>query len=234
MEGPCCSPAQGDGDQSGLPLRVGCPYIQPARARLHLFQVSIHLEQAQMKLCHQPCRGAAPRPGLEPGSPPAHPGCTLALPGACCHATGDPSAQASQRCASRWCCAEEKCLDLEQTGWFEQPRGSQSEKRRWKFTPGASQTLGAGGEERSAVSGMCLTVDMTLLWFIFSFELPNKSDTYLCLLLIYDFILPAVPGMCRVGGALLPLAVARSSAAERARVSARLRTTLTNRKSSKR
>lgn len=42
-----------------------------------------------MKLCHQPYEGAVPWPGLEPESPP---GCVLALPGACCHATGEPSA----------------------------------------------------------------------------------------------------------------------------------------------
>lgn len=66
-----------------------CPYAQPARAWLHLFQMSTHLQQAQMKLCRQPYEGAVPWPGLEPGCPP---GCALALPGACCHATGEPRA----------------------------------------------------------------------------------------------------------------------------------------------
>lgn len=56
--------------------------------------------------------------------------------------------------------------------------------------------MGAEGEEREerAVSGTCLTVGVTLLLLVFAFELPNKSDTYLCLLLIYDFIGAAVPG----------------------------------------
>ena len=76
-------------------------------------------------------------------------------------------------------------------GWFEYCKGSQSEKCRQKFSFSASQTWreqkGRSREER-AVSGMCLTVDVTLLLLFFSFELPNKSDTYLCLLLIYDFI----------------------------------------------
>lgn len=44
------------------------------------------------------------------------------------------------------------------------------------------------------MSGTCLTVGVTLLLLVFAFELPNKSDTYLCLLLIYDFMGAAVPG----------------------------------------
>lgn len=54
----------------------------------------------------------------------------------------------------------------------------------WPFPDPA----GAGGEEgeERAESGTGLTVDVTLLLPVFAFELPNKSDTYLCLLLIYD------------------------------------------------
>lgn len=34
--------------------------------------------------------------------------------------------------------------------------------------------------------GTCLSVGVTLPLLVFAFELPDKSDTYLCLLLIYD------------------------------------------------
>lgn len=64
-------------------------------------------------------------------------------------------------------------------------------------SPGGSRR---GGAER-AVSGTCLTGDVTLPLLVFSFELPNKSDAYLCLLLIYDFISPAVPARGGARGA---------------------------------
>lgn len=61
------------------------------------------------------------------------------------------------------------------------------------------ELAGAEGEEREerAVSGTCLTVDVTLLPLVFAFELPNKSDTYL-LLLLYDSMRAAEPGPSRV------------------------------------
>lgn len=65
----------------------------------------------------------------------------------------------------------------------------------WRFP----EPAGAGGEEREepAVSGTCLTVDVTLLLLVFASELPNKSDTYLCLLLIYDPCeLSGAPALC--------------------------------------
>lgn len=146
-----------------LPLRTACRSVAPSFPDEH-----------------PPPAGSdeALPPALQRGSALARPGAWVP-PRLCARVAWCllPRYRRAQRRASRWCCAEENCLDLEQTGWFEQHRGSQSEKRRWKFAPGASQTLGAGGEERSAVSGMCLTGDVTLLCFIFPFELPNKSDT---------------------------------------------------------
>lgn len=104
------------GDQSGLPLRTACQSVAPSFPDEH-----------------PPPAGSdeALPPALRRGSALARPGARvpprLRARVAWCLL---PRYRRAQRRASRWCCAEENCLDLEQTGCFEQHKGSQSEKRR--------------------------------------------------------------------------------------------------------
>lgn len=113
-----CVPSMGScgGDQSGLPLRTACQSVAPSFPDEH-----------------PPPAGSdeALPPALRRGSALARPGARvpprLRARVAWCLL---PRYRRAQRRASRWCCAEENCLDLEQTGCFEQHKGSQSEKRR--------------------------------------------------------------------------------------------------------
>lgn len=107
----------------------------------------------------------------------------------CCHATAEPGSRTATiplrvryagvalrriaRIRSKWNIAE-----------VAKTRGAGRNSVSVLPSPGGSRRE----ERREEPHQMCFAVDVTLLSVVFSFQLPNKSGTYLCLLLIYDFI----------------------------------------------